>query len=231
MAQAKWNDITTKSLCSALSNQVKRFWCCFHYHNPVYNPNFQVDTWRNEKAVIQICMSYVNMFKCYFFREKAPQPPPAGPVVSMWATPAQYHSIIMGEQKNVARCQSRTWEIKKHWVICSLLAHLSNSAYADIHLIEDNLLHFSDYPHQTSVLCHDVEGHKPIKQHAYRINPNKRAVMQQEVSYFNEHGLSIPSTSAWSSPCVSPEIWQHSLFLQWLQKSQFHYKTWFVSAP
>ena len=71
-------------------------------------------------------------------------------------------------------------------------------------MIEDNLLLFSDHPSQTSVLYHDidVEGHKPIKQHAYRVNPTKRAMMQQEVSYLVEHGLAVPSASAWSSPCV-----------------------------
>ena len=36
----------------------------------------------------------------------------------------------------------------------------------------------------------------------YRVNPTKRAMMQQEVSYLVEHGLAVPSTSAWSSPCV-----------------------------
>lgn len=85
------------------------------------------------------------------------------------------------------------------------LAHLSDSTLSDIiHLIENNLILFSDHPRQTFVLCHDidVEGHPPIKQHAYRVNPTKRAIMQQEVSYLTEHGLAVPSTSPWSSPCV-----------------------------
>lgn len=85
------------------------------------------------------------------------------------------------------------------------LSHLSDSARADITaLIEDNLLFFSDHPSQTSVLYQDidVEGHKVIKHHAYRINPAKQAMMQQEVNYLVEHGLAVPSMSAWSSPCV-----------------------------
>lgn len=41
-----------------------------------------------------------------------------------------------------------------------------------------------------------------IKQHAYRVNPAKWALMQQEVKYLVEHKLTVPSTSAWSSPCV-----------------------------
>lgn len=47
-----------------------------------------------------------------------------------------------------------------------------------------------------------MEGHPPIKQHAYRVNPTKRAIKQQEVRYLIEQGLAVPSTSAWSSPCV-----------------------------
>ena len=46
------------------------------------------------------------------------------------------------------------------------------------------------------MLCHviDVEGHSSIKQHAYRINSAKTAMMQQEVIYL--------SNSAWTSSCV-----------------------------
>lgn len=85
------------------------------------------------------------------------------------------------------------------------MSHLSDSARADIiSLIEDNLLIFSDQPRQTSVLFHDidVEGHRPIKQHTYWVNPSKRSLMQQEVKYLVEHGLAVPSVSAWSFPCV-----------------------------
>ena len=85
------------------------------------------------------------------------------------------------------------------------MSHLSVSARADIiALIEDNLLLFSDHPRQTSVLYHDIdiEGHRPIKQHAYRVNSTKWALMQQEVRYLVEHGFAVPSGSTWSSPCV-----------------------------
>ncbi len=73
----------------------------------------------------------------------------------------------------------------------SFLAHLSTSARSDIiNRINDNLLLFSDQPRQTSVLFHDIdaEGHKPIRQHACRVNPAKRVMMQQEVSCLVEHG-------------------------------------------
>lgn len=63
---------------------------------------------------------------------------------------------------------------------------------------------FQDKPSQTTVLQHDVDvgNHKPIKQHAYRVNPTQRAAMQKEAEYHLENGLAVPSSSPWSSPCL-----------------------------
>lgn len=107
----------------------------------------------------------------------------------------------------------------------SFLSNFSEPASHDIiKLIEDHLLLFSDHPRQTSGLFHDidVEGHAPIKQHAYRVTPARWALMQQEVSYLLELGLAVPSLSAWSSPCLLVPK-QHIIFLKWLQKNQLCY--------
>ncbi|KAK2920617.1 hypothetical protein Q8A73_000102 [Channa argus] len=71
-------------------------------------------------------------------------------------------------------------------------------------LIKNNPTLFSDTPSRTSVLSHDIDvaDYSPIKQHAYRVNPTKRALLQQEVIYLLENGLAVPSSSAWSSPCL-----------------------------
>uniref|UniRef100_H3C3V9 ribonuclease H n=1 Tax=Tetraodon nigroviridis TaxID=99883 RepID=H3C3V9_TETNG len=85
------------------------------------------------------------------------------------------------------------------------LGHLDESAQEDIsHLIHSNLSLFSDTPTRTTAIYHDIDvgEHAPIKQHAYRVNPTKRALLQQEVAYLLENDLAIPSTSAWSSPCL-----------------------------
>ncbi len=37
---------------------------------------------------------------------------------------------------------------------------------------------------------------------AYRVNPAKRKVIESEVKYLMENGLAVPSSSAWSSPCL-----------------------------
>lgn len=57
------------------------------------------------------------------------------------------------------------------------------------------------------MLKHDinVKNSKPIKQHPYRTNPVKCELMRNEVEYLFQHGLAIPSFSAWSSPCLLEE--------------------------
>lgn len=63
---------------------------------------------------------------------------------------------------------------------------------------------FGDKPTQTTVLTHDIDvgNHKPIKLHAYHLNPVKRAVMQTEVAYLLENGFAVPSSSPWSAPSL-----------------------------
>ena len=73
-----------------------------------------------------------------------------------------------------------------------------------ISLIRSNPNLFSDVPTRTHVLQHDIDvgNSPPIKQHAYRVNPDKRLRLQKQVNYMLENGIAIPSTSAWSSPCL-----------------------------
>lgn len=87
----------------------------------------------------------------------------------------------------------------------SHLIHLSDPQQTDIiKLINSFLGLFSDVPTCTQVLEHniDVGDHPPIKQSAYRVNPVKRKIMESEVKYLVENGLTVPSSSAWSSPCL-----------------------------
>ncbi|KAK2920619.1 hypothetical protein Q8A73_000104 [Channa argus] len=85
------------------------------------------------------------------------------------------------------------------------LANIPEPARSDIRkLIENNLVLFHDIPSQTHVISHDIDvgEHKPIKQHAYRVHPTKRTVMQQEVKYLLDHDFAVPSNSPWSSPSL-----------------------------
>nr|XP_055072798.1 uncharacterized protein LOC129452795 [Misgurnus anguillicaudatus] len=87
----------------------------------------------------------------------------------------------------------------------SFLTHLTTEQSSDIvKLISDFPCLFGDVPRQTTVLQHEinVDGARPIKQHAYRVNAIKRSIMRQEVKYLLDNGLAKPSCSPWSSPCL-----------------------------
>lgn len=87
----------------------------------------------------------------------------------------------------------------------SYLSYLSEAEKHDVSdILGDHLDLFSDIPNRTAVMQHDIDvgDSRPIKQHAYRVNPYKRRLMQGEVDYLLQHGLAIPSISPWSSPCL-----------------------------
>lgn len=54
------------------------------------------------------------------------------------------------------------------------------------------------------LLAHDIDvgGAKLIKQHAYGVNPEKRALMQKEIECMVENVIAEPNNSPWSSPCI-----------------------------
>ena len=85
------------------------------------------------------------------------------------------------------------------------LTHLLPEQQSDlVQLVADFPVIFGDVPTRTTVLEHDIDvgRARPIKQHAYRVNPTKRALMRKEVEYLLANGLARPSSSPWSSPCL-----------------------------
>lgn len=89
--------------------------------------------------------------------------------------------------------------------LSSFLSHLSDSCATDVqNLIGSFPELFYDVPSRTHVLHHDIDvgDHLPVKQHPYRVNPAKRAIMKSEVQYLVDNGLAEPSSSPWSSPCL-----------------------------
>lgn len=73
-----------------------------------------------------------------------------------------------------------------------------------IEIIQKYIGLFPDAPRKTNLVVHDVDvgNAKPVKQHPYRVNPQKREIMRKEVEYMLENELIEPSESPWSSPCV-----------------------------
>ncbi len=161
----------------------------------------------DRKRSSRVC--HINMLKRYVSRaDVSPSPAPAVPEPVATVCVAPPPPCPLAESELIEKSVVPSARLGNSAVLNDLdsfLSHLPVSARRDIvKLIESYPLLFSDHPCRTTVLHHDieVEGHAPIKQHAYRINPTKRTVMLQEVKYLIDHGLAVPSSSAWSSPCL-----------------------------
>ncbi|XP_076037750.1 uncharacterized protein LOC143023126 [Oratosquilla oratoria] len=72
-------------------------------------------------------------------------------------------------------------------------------------LLSENANVFSSYPTITQAIHHDVileDGARPVRQAPYRLSPQKKRIMEEEVRQLMEQGLVEPSTSPWASPAV-----------------------------
>lgn len=158
-------------------------------------------------------LCHVNMIKQYFEpvtsgsvepgqSQPGSEAEPCKPVMSAVALPSvEYEegglsvALTHGKLSNTEALKS----------LDSRLAHLTASQRGDVfRLVESSESLFADVPSQTNVLSHDidVEDNKPIKQHPYRVNPDKRCRLKTQVDYMLHHGIAEPSCSAWSSPCI-----------------------------
>ncbi len=87
----------------------------------------------------------------------------------------------------------------------SHLSHLTDPQIRDIkELISSFHSLFHNVPSCTTILKHDIDvgNAVSVKQHAYRVNALKHAVMKTEVEYLLKNGLAKQSCSPWSSPCL-----------------------------
>lgn len=106
---------------------------------------------------------------------------------------------------SIAVVQGRLQNSEMLAVLDSHLAHLPVVQRAAIsELISSHKSLFSDVPPCTTILNHDIDvgGCSAIKQHANRVNPEKRHRFKREVEYMLEHGIAQASASSWSSPCL-----------------------------
>ncbi len=61
---------------------------------------------------------------------------------------------------------------------------------------------FGDVPSRTHWLEHDIDvgDAEPIRQHFYRVSPNKFLHLKAEVQYMLDNDIAQPSFSSWASP-------------------------------
>lgn len=111
-----------------------------------------------------------------------------------------------GEDFRLERAEARLSNAEGLERLALKLTHLSREQGEEIKgIVEKFPEAFADVPTQTTLLCHDVTlraGATPIRQHPYRLSPEKRRRMREEVEYLLQNGLAVPSQSPWASPCL-----------------------------
>lgn len=166
----------------------------------------------DRKRKSRVC--HVNMLKAYHKRES---PHVEVPAVST-SVPDTLATVCSGVSTPCADVEDdgvvfrhthqQCARLKNSEVLSELpahLSHLSDEQRDDImHLINNFPNLFNDVPSRTTVLEHDINvgDATPLKQHAYRVNATKRAVMRDEVDYLLKYGFAKYSYSPWSSPCL-----------------------------
>uniref|UniRef100_A0A8C5DBJ5 Gypsy retrotransposon integrase-like protein 1 n=1 Tax=Gouania willdenowi TaxID=441366 RepID=A0A8C5DBJ5_GOUWI len=156
---------------------------------------------RRRKA--RVC--HINMLKPYLARSSASSVPPNVVSTVTQVPQTQYYPESDGLHLSHMEPCSRLQNSDSLKNIEASLNHLDSSSCRDIcELIRKYSPLFSDTPSRTTVVAHDIDvgSHTPIKQHAYRVNPTKRALMEKEVVYLLENKLAVTSSSAWSAPCI-----------------------------
>ena len=155
-------------------------------------------------------LCHVNMLKPYFERVPIPACSPVSDTLPSTDGTVML-SVLVEESENAESCPSRAVvegrlnNTETLSVLPERLPHLSDSQRADVlDIIHQFPELFSDVPKQTHVIEHDIDvgTAAPIKQHPYRVNPVKRAVLRKEVEYMLLNDIAEPSMSPWSSPCL-----------------------------
>ena len=140
----------------------------------------------------------MNLLKAYHTRAQPAKDQPAVAAISA-SNPPPSEDIIEGHRN----FKLRNSEILQD--LDSQLSHLSPSQLGELKaLILAYPKLFSDVPGRTNLVQHEVDvgDATPIKQHPYRVHPDKQKKMSAEVDYLLEHDLIEPSSSPWSSPCL-----------------------------
>lgn len=168
----------------------------------------------DRKRKTRVC--HLNMLKVYHTRE-----PSTASVAGQTAGPAVSSVAMAVDQKSspeisevdsdgvvLRHAFQQGLRLENSEILRDLHSHVSHLTVKQridiVKVLSDFKCLFGDVPTQTNVLKHDIDvnGARPIKQHAYRVNAMKRSVMSKEVEYLLDNGLAKSSYSPWSSPCL-----------------------------
>ena len=148
-------------------------------------------------------MCHINMLKEYCSRVNAATPETEPQVPVLTCVPTEDDSVVEEFGSCVPGRRLNNTEVLAD--LDGYLSHLPDMERAALSdLLRSHVSLFPDDPSQTTLITHDIDvgDALPVKQHPYRVGPEKRALLQKEVAYMTEHGIAEPSFSAWSSPCI-----------------------------
>lgn len=157
----------------------------------------------DRKRPTQLC--HVNLLKPYFGRtleEKDVKAVAASVKVDLSCT-AGLDEDVQTPDDAVFQPRLKNSEILSNLQI--LLSHLSTERSEQLkQSILDFHVLFSDIPTCTNLIEHDIDvkDAQPIRQHFYRVHPEKSKFLETEIQYLLDNGLAKPSCSSWASPCL-----------------------------
>lgn len=164
--------------------------------------NYVIETPDRRKSK-QLC--HINMLKPYIERDNVFTDEGVSATVCIGAaTPADTEDVLNDDLNEVFVKPKLTNSV----ILENLddkLVHLTLSQQEELKtIILDFKDIFKDVPSRTNLIEHDVNvgNNSPIKQHPYRVNPNKLAAFDTEIEYMLSNDIIEPSKSAWSSPCI-----------------------------
>ena len=116
------------------------------------------------------------------------------------------------EEMNSVNCEPLSSKLQNSDILHDLDQKLSHLDPDKKHELKQLILEYLEYEHffpdipsRTDKIYHDVdiiEGAKAVKQHPYRLHPERQQYLRKEVKYLLDNDLIEPSQSEWSSPCI-----------------------------
>ncbi len=162
----------------------------------------------DQRRKSQVC--HVNMLKCYSSHTDTLSP--IVPVAMVAVPHPSSEEDELSDRRGSAPCESQrfcpSWMSICHICLSQPIGMLSGSFIVTL-----IFLVITPLRHTSFVTILKLVEHRPIKQHVYRVNPTKQAIMQQEVEYLLQNGIAVPSSSAWSFPSLlEPKLDQSPRF-------------------
>ena len=167
--------------------------------------NYIVNTPRRRKQK-QLC--HINMLKKYIDRDSDNDSSVISSVSIVNSVPHEQNQTDF-EEMNSVNCEPLSSKLQNSDILHDLDQKLSHLDPDKKHELKQLILEyehlFPDIPSRTDKIYHDVdiiEGAKPVKQHPYRLHPERQQYLRKEVKYLLDNDIIEPSQSEWSSPCI-----------------------------